>query len=240
LRMAVGRSEQRIVAEIVAQLSPATRVALDEIIITQASDDSDQLPLFPVRSELAAIKDGTGAVKVETVLDEIAKLKQLRALGLPEALFRNVPAKLVNHYRQRAASEKPRELRRHPPEVRYTCSPRCGGRLTKGEIEYANGASGEPSSSGNALRMPFLRHLESVKKSGVVGGRYQPRKTLLQIAQSASGAHTLLLQTQPWRLNPRLFDALQVTDAILRSHPASSGPVSWFRPAGLMEALRKR
>jgi hypothetical protein len=94
LRMAVGRSEERIVAEIVAQLSPATRVALDEIIITQASDDSDQLPLFPVRSELAAIKDGTGAVKVETVLDEIAKLKQLRALGLPEALFRNVPARL--------------------------------------------------------------------------------------------------------------------------------------------------
>jgi hypothetical protein len=59
-------------------------------------------------------------IKVETVLDEIAKLKQLRALGLPEVLFRNVPAKLVNHYRQRAASEKPRELRRHPPEVRYT------------------------------------------------------------------------------------------------------------------------
>ena len=107
-------------AEVVAQLSPATRVALDEIVITQASDDSDQLLLFPVRSELAAIKDGTGAVKVETVLDEIAKLKQLRALGLPEALFRNVPAKLVNHYRQRAASEKPRELRRHPSEVRYT------------------------------------------------------------------------------------------------------------------------
>jgi hypothetical protein len=63
LRMAVGRCEERIVTEVVAQLSPATRVALDEIVITQASDDSDQLLLFPVRSELAAIKDGTGAVK---------------------------------------------------------------------------------------------------------------------------------------------------------------------------------
>jgi hypothetical protein len=87
LRTAVGRCEERIVAEVLARLLPATRVALDEIVITQASDDSDQLLLFPVRSELAAIKDGTGAVKVETVLDEIAKLKQLRALGLPEALF---------------------------------------------------------------------------------------------------------------------------------------------------------
>lgn len=65
------------------------------------------------------MKEDAGAVSVETVLDEIAKLKQLRALGLPETLFRNVPAKLVTHYRQRAGSEKARELRRHPPEVRY-------------------------------------------------------------------------------------------------------------------------
>ena len=120
LHMAVGRREERIVTEVAAQLSQATRAALDAFITTHASDDADQLPLFPVRSELAAIKEGAGAVKVETVLDEIAKLKQLRALGLGEALFRGVPAKLVNHYRQRAASEKPRELRRHPPDVRYT------------------------------------------------------------------------------------------------------------------------
>ena len=120
LHMAVGRREERIVTEVAAQLSQATRAALDAFITTHASDDADQLPLFPVRSELAAIKEGAGAVKVETVLDEIAKLKQLRALGLGEALFRDVPAKLVNHCRQRAASEKPRELRRHPPDVRYT------------------------------------------------------------------------------------------------------------------------
>jgi hypothetical protein len=52
------------------------------------------LPLFPVRSELAAIKDGTGAVKVDTVLEEIAELKQLQALGLPEALFGATEGKL--------------------------------------------------------------------------------------------------------------------------------------------------
>ncbi len=47
LRTAVGRCEERIVAEVLARLSPATRVALDQIVITQASDDSDQLLLFP-------------------------------------------------------------------------------------------------------------------------------------------------------------------------------------------------
>ena len=54
------------------------------------------------------------------MLDEIAKLEQLRALGLPEDLFWEVPAKLVTQYRQRAGTEWPRELRRHPLAVRYT------------------------------------------------------------------------------------------------------------------------
>ena len=118
LRTAVGQREQRLVTQAVAQLSPATRTALDALVNTHASEeaaDADQMPLFPVRSELATVKDGAGAVKVETVLDEIAKLTQLRALGLPEGLFRDVPATLVTPYRQRAASEPPRELRRHPP-----------------------------------------------------------------------------------------------------------------------------
>jgi TnpA family transposase len=112
LRTAVGQREQRLVTETVAQLSPATGTAED-------TADTDQMLLFPVRSELTAVKDGAGAVSVETVLDEIAKRKQLRALGLPEGLFREVPATLVTPYRQRAASDPPRELRRHPPEMRY-------------------------------------------------------------------------------------------------------------------------
>jgi hypothetical protein len=43
--------------------------------------DAEQRTLFPIRSDLAVLKEGTGALKVETVLDEIAKLEQLRALG---------------------------------------------------------------------------------------------------------------------------------------------------------------
>jgi hypothetical protein len=119
---ALGQREERLIKEIAGQLSPASGTALDALLKTQSSEnlpDGDQLSLFPVRSELAELKDGAGAVSVETVLDEIAKLKQLRALGLSEALFADVPARLITHYRQRAASEKPRELRRHSSERRY-------------------------------------------------------------------------------------------------------------------------
>lgn len=123
LIMAIGQREERLVRETAIQLSPATRAALDALVATlglESAAETDQIPLFPIRSELAALKDDAGAVKVETVLEEKAKLQQLRAVRLPEALFRNVPGKLIAQYRQRAASEPPRELRRHPPDVRHT------------------------------------------------------------------------------------------------------------------------
>jgi hypothetical protein len=85
LDTAVARRKQRLVSDTAARLSSPTRTALDALVKTVAPEnDTDQLPLFPVRSELAAVKDGAGAVKVETVLDEINKLKKLRALELPD------------------------------------------------------------------------------------------------------------------------------------------------------------
>lgn len=124
LQAAVRHREARLVEETVAQLSLTTCAALDALIQIDALGDdegaSEQAPLFPVRSELATLKEDAGAVKVDTVLEELAKLRQLRALGLPETLFRDTPVKLLAHYRQRAASEPPRELRRHPPALRYT------------------------------------------------------------------------------------------------------------------------
>ena len=59
LRSAVAHREGRLVAETAAQLSPSTRAALNALVQTQAPDDgvdTDQMQLFPVRSELAAVK----------------------------------------------------------------------------------------------------------------------------------------------------------------------------------------
>jgi hypothetical protein len=124
LRAAVRHCEARLIEDTVARLSLTTCTALDALIQTDGPVDVesafDQAPLFPVRSELATLKDAAGAVKVDTVLEELTKLRQLRALGLPDALVRDTPIKLLAHYRQRAARELPRELRRHLPALRYT------------------------------------------------------------------------------------------------------------------------
>jgi len=123
LRLAVAHHEERLVSDTAAQLSSAMCRALDTLVSTEPTElgsDDDQMTLFLVRSDLASVKHDAGAVSVDTVLAEIVKLQRLRALGLPEQLFRGVPTKLVTQYRQRAASEPPRELRRHPPNVRHT------------------------------------------------------------------------------------------------------------------------
>lgn len=123
LRMAVAQREEQVVADTAAQLPSTVCSALDALVkteITEPSGDGNQMPLFSIRSDLASVKDDAGAVSAETVLGEIAKLQQLRALDLPHDLFHGAPARLITHFRQRAASEPPRELRRHPPNVRYT------------------------------------------------------------------------------------------------------------------------
>jgi TnpA family transposase len=121
LRTAVRQREERLCMDTFVELSPATRDALDALIHTDApEDEAGQAVLFPVKSDLATLKDGAGAVKVVTVRTEIEKLQQLRELGLPDVLFEGVPVKVVTNYRQRASTEAPRELRRHPPHVRYT------------------------------------------------------------------------------------------------------------------------
>jgi hypothetical protein len=68
--MALVQREERLVEEAAAQLPPTTRAALDALVKTQALEnpvDGEQLPLFSIRSELAAVKESAGAVSVETV-----------------------------------------------------------------------------------------------------------------------------------------------------------------------------
>jgi hypothetical protein len=130
LHAAVRRFEIRLFTTVHAQLSEETCHALDALIYIDGGSDTDdmQLPLFPVRSPLATLKDAAGVVNVTTVLEELAKLQHLRTLQLPPHLFRDVPAKVVTHYRQRAASKPPRELRRHAPACAHVAAARrpCG------------------------------------------------------------------------------------------------------------------
>jgi TnpA family transposase len=120
VREAVKKREALFITQTAMQLSQTTRVALDALVATGTDMDELQPVLFAARSDLATLKNEAGSVKVSTVLEELAKLHQLRALGLPAQLFALTPAKMVSTYRRRAANEAPSELRRHPNEIRWT------------------------------------------------------------------------------------------------------------------------
>ncbi len=131
LRAAVSGQEKHWIQGLQRRLSPQTCQALDALICTDAAEE-DLQPLLVIRSTLATLKDTAGRVKVDTVLEELAKLTELRALGLPPQLFQGIPPRVTGQYRHRAASEPPRELRRHPAPLRHILlAALCWQRLTE-------------------------------------------------------------------------------------------------------------
>lgn len=100
---AAGRSlEERFCAATLERLPAETRVRMDALLSLAAENahtaDAE-------RSAFQQLKMDPGRVGTANVSAEIAKLRQLRQLGLPAQLFRAVAPKLVQQYRQRATVE---------------------------------------------------------------------------------------------------------------------------------------
>src|SRR6266545_7316248 len=123
VRSALRTYEQQFCTAIHAKLTPETRLQMDALLRTATQADqetaSDDDGVF-VRSAFHELKLDPGLLSLESVLTEIGKMTRIRQLGQPATLFANVPPKVLQHYRQRAATEPPRELRRHSDAVRAT------------------------------------------------------------------------------------------------------------------------
>jgi len=61
-----------------------------------------------------------GRVGLATMLEEMAKLRLIRELGLPDDLFPGLARKVLMVYRNRASIEEPSRLRAHPKALRLT------------------------------------------------------------------------------------------------------------------------
>jgi hypothetical protein len=104
-------------------LSPETLLQIDALLstvtIAEQADEQGADGSF-VRSAFQELKLEPGPLTLESVLTEVAKLTRIRQLGLPPTLFADIPPKIVQHYRQRAAAEVTRAMRRHPEPIRAT------------------------------------------------------------------------------------------------------------------------
>ena len=131
IRSALHQADDRAVAEVAARLAREEDCPrrLDALVFTDptggreqdddtASVDGDGAD-EELESVLSDIKSHPGNVSLNSLLDEISKLKQVRAVSIPAKAFTGIGVQVINAWRARASAAAPSHLRRFSPEVRH-------------------------------------------------------------------------------------------------------------------------
>src|SRR3989442_6342586 len=95
---------------------PASRLRCRAALVSTPATEGEEEEELP----LSLLRLDPGPVGVERALAEIAKLRALRAIGLPSDLFEGYAPKLVERLRRRVAAESPSHIRQHPQAIRMT------------------------------------------------------------------------------------------------------------------------
>ncbi|BAQ63152.1 mobile element protein (plasmid) [Geminocystis sp. NIES-3708] len=121
IRHALSVSESQCCNQVTSKLTTIIKEQIDILLKTDDNneDESTSSPKLKT-SDFAFIKTDPGPVGLDTFLTEIEKLKRIRAVGLSTDLFQGISAKIIQKYRQRAATESPYDLRQHSEPIRYT------------------------------------------------------------------------------------------------------------------------
>jgi Domain of unknown function (DUF4158) len=128
IRSACHTYEQTLFAETLHKLPQMTRERFDALLArsltaaeTDIGENEEEGESAAVYTEIGLhdLKTNPGPVGLESVMREVAKLRLFDHFALPTDLFSTLSPKVLSLYRQRAAAEPPRELRRHPEAVRY-------------------------------------------------------------------------------------------------------------------------
>src|SRR5687768_3313198 len=112
VRSAVRSADEGLYRKILSQLTLEVQGKLDVLLSENARSGNASL--------LSDLKSEAGAATLESVLSEIAKLERIRALSLPPDLFAGISRKRLLWCKRRIAVEGLSEIRRHPPQVRYS------------------------------------------------------------------------------------------------------------------------
>ena len=121
VRSALHTFETRFCAATCQRLPPPVRERLEALLLPEPSAASDpREPLEPGWAVLTGLLADPGPANLESLLEEVAKLDQVRALGLPRELFDDISPKVLQTYRRRLAAEAAYELRRHAAPLQLT------------------------------------------------------------------------------------------------------------------------
>jgi hypothetical protein len=116
VRSAQRRYGEQFCIIVATQLPAETKSALDRLL-ERGVEDERELDGY---SPFARLKRDAGKVSLKSILAEIDKLQRIRQLALPKALFAGIPAHVVQLFHDRVTGERPREVKRHTDDLRYT------------------------------------------------------------------------------------------------------------------------
>lgn len=147
-RSAANTFEQILYTRTFARLSQETQTALDALLLSvesdvllfpsqteESSDEQPEIEEEPVVSQFVTETESEGSLKpsalqhirmnpgrvgLATMIEEMAKLRRIRELCLPENLFYELSHKVLMIYRNRASIEEPSRLRAHSLPKRMT------------------------------------------------------------------------------------------------------------------------
>ncbi len=121
LRSVIKQHEEEIFQETYEQITTRTIKQMDRLIYLWTEEPETEVEkIEEMPLSFRELVSDPGRVGLDSIFQEIKKLRTIRELELPENLFSHLPPKLLKKYRQRAVSEDIRELRRHPNPIRYT------------------------------------------------------------------------------------------------------------------------
>jgi len=103
-----------------AQIDKLLNLAVSSLLIDEVADEHTSSKAETPETTWAELKTDPGRIGVEGFQKEVAKLESFRQLSLPPDLFKQIPTKVLQIYKNRVAVEHPRDLRRHPEVIRYT------------------------------------------------------------------------------------------------------------------------
>jgi hypothetical protein len=123
IRSADQTFEQPLYETTLARLPEASQAALEALLLTEDQNglqegQSGQQPQnfkdtqISATTTLQKIRTDPGRVGLATMLEEMAKLRSIRELQLPDNLFPGIARKVLTVYRNRASVEEPSRLAR--------------------------------------------------------------------------------------------------------------------------------
>ena len=141
IRSAAHTFEQQLYDTTLARLPEATRTALEALLSTEiatlqetkneAQPEEQETHEKPTPQDvheteeqpsdsLQHLRQDPGRVGLATMLEEMAKLRRIRELKLPDSLFAGIARNVLVIYRNRASVEEPSRLRAHSQAKRLT------------------------------------------------------------------------------------------------------------------------